>query len=215
MGKESRLRKEYQEGETRQSYSNGDRKLYDRDARPAGTDEYVWHLALFFEQRIQEFGVTAQQIRPVLYTELYDKIFSDRDLTRLLDAGTLLNVKGEGGRPLVTSGTKVHSREDIVKNVDLLLFIETMIDHYFSSYYSNQLPSINSFCSSFTSIKEELITTEYYKLLKTTGTKVPVLPVEPQPDRTEEKVREVLDITVRTVYSEKDMREAFNSWEGN
>lgn len=89
MGKESKLRSSYKPGETRQSYANGDRKFYDRDACPAGMDEYVWQLTLYFEQKLEAFGIQGDAKRPIVYTEIYHKISSDPDLTKLLDPGTI------------------------------------------------------------------------------------------------------------------------------
>jgi hypothetical protein len=89
MGKESKLRNNYKPGETRREYSNGDRKFYDRDACPAGMDEYVWQLTLYFEHKLEEFGVTGDSKRPIVYTEIYHKISSDQDLTSLLDRDTI------------------------------------------------------------------------------------------------------------------------------
>lgn len=214
MGKESKLRSNYANGETRLQYANGDRKFYDKDACPAGADEYVWSLALYFEQRLSNFPVTTG--RPILYTEIYEKISSDRDLTRLLSHATIgMCGKGEGV-PAVTAGTYTLSdySSSYLNNVNIYDFLIYIIDYYFNNYYDNKLPSINDFTSKFNSIKSSIIESDYYNHLSTNGTRVPVVPKEPIPSRREEKVQKVLDITVNRVYSEQDMREKFSRFLG-
>lgn len=75
MGKPSRLRPQNPPGETRYSYSDGTRKLYDRNKMPDGLDEEIWHLTLLFEQLAENNG---QSIigRPIAYTELSHRIRS-------------------------------------------------------------------------------------------------------------------------------------------
>jgi hypothetical protein len=262
VGKESKLKNSYKAGETRQSYSNGDRKLYDRDACPAGTDEYIWQLALYFEQKMEEFGVTGDSKRPIVYTEIYHKVSSDSDLTNLLDRDTIrTSVKessvvtyphetalkftcprckaevGEdcrGAREIRNGAswrrTSVHMerhqavhkgsiRGELSLNTskDCYTFIERIIDYYFDYYEDDKQPSINSFINNFDYIKLRLQSIDYFNSLKTSGNKVPVVTTgTPQPDKRSENVREVLDITVNRVYTEKDIREAFAKFrEGN
>lgn len=72
MGVKSKLRKE-EPAETRYTDVNGNRKLYDRDKAPDGTDFDVWHLAIYFEQEAEtdRYPVAG---RPILYTELNYRI---------------------------------------------------------------------------------------------------------------------------------------------
>jgi hypothetical protein len=200
MGKESRLRNN--SVATRQSYSNGDRKFYDKNACPAGADEYVWSLALYFEQRLEDMGVTSDAKTPVVYTWLYEEVARDPDLTSLLDSGTLhISDKGEGVKPV--TGSDIHQ------------FLVDSIDYYFNNYSSNKEPTIYNYCSSFKEIKLLLLQDNYYKLLSTKGTKVPVVTTgTPQPDKRSTEVREVLDITVNRVYTEQDMEKTFTNWRG-
>lgn len=214
MGKESKLRSGFKSGETRHQYTNGDRKFYDSDQAPAGADEYVWSLALYFEQRLEPFG--GKSITPVTYTRLYERVSKDPDLTKLLDSGSLYT-KGEGGKPLVTSGTKVHSKKDLITLSNKYLLVEYMIDKYFDYYDSNSIPSIEYFTSYtyFNYLKDIVIEEEYLKLLKISGTKVPVITTgTPQPDKRTKEDQEILDITVNRVYTESDMREMFDKFKG-
>lgn len=214
MGKESRLRSGYKPGETRQQYSNGDRKLYDRDAPIAGTDENVWHLMLLFEQKLEEDYATSLK-RPIAYTELYHRISKDPDLTKLLECDTLYTSgKGVRGIPVVTTGT-ITSRKDIVGKVDVVKLVEDMMYYYFFNYSGNTLPSIDDFCNyyTFSRLKEDILEDYYLKYLKTSGTKVPVVTTgTPHPDKREPGVREVLDITVNRVYTESDIAEHLAAW---
>ena len=72
MSVKSKLRKPHDE-ETRYVDKNGNRKLYDRDKAPDGTDFDVWHLALLFEQKAHEDRAPVAG-RPILYTELNYRI---------------------------------------------------------------------------------------------------------------------------------------------
>lgn len=62
MGKQSNLRKP------------AERQLYDRDKMPEGLDPEIWHLALFFEQTGEKIGKTGVAGRPIIYTELSNRI---------------------------------------------------------------------------------------------------------------------------------------------
>lgn len=214
MGKESRLRNN--PVSTRASYSNGDRKAYDRDACPSGFDEHVWSCALYFEQQLEKLYSVRGPGRPVIYTEIYEKILHDKDLTKLLDPGTIYTSgKGEGGtsRPLVTSGKKIRSKEELVTTIDnKLLLVEVIIDRYFNNYDSNTAPSINDFVAVFKQLKEEIIAEEYVKYLSTNGTRVPVVPQVPQPDKHPRNIREALDIRNTSVYTEAQMAARFADW---
>jgi len=202
LGKESKLRSGYKPGETRNGYSNGDRKFYDKDACPAGADEYVWSLALYFEQRLEKMDVVSDAKTPVTYTWLYESIQRDPDLTNLLDRDSIhiSGIKGEGVLPV--TGSDIHQ------------FIVDSIDYYFDNYSSNTPPTIYNYCSLLKDIKTILLQNNYFKLLKTSGISVPVITGSPKPDRRNPGVREVLDITVNKVYTEDDIEEAFTNWRG-
>lgn len=74
MGKPSRIRQaEPAEFHSRYQEADGFRKLYDRDKVPDGCDADVWHLALYFEQKAEEAGITVAG-RPILYVELANRI---------------------------------------------------------------------------------------------------------------------------------------------
>lgn len=210
MGKESRLKNVKPDNGNRSSYTNGDRKFYDSTAAPAGSDEYVWSLALYFEQRLEPFGGKSRT--PVTYTRLYERVSKDPDLTSLLDHARLPLNTGEGGKALVTSATKVQSKKDIVSNSNTYLLLEYMIDSYYNTYSSNTLPSIEDFSSYtiFNSIKGQVLEEEYIRILHTSGTKVPVVTTgNPLPDKRSPELQEVLDITVNRVYTGDQMEEAF------
>jgi hypothetical protein len=143
MGKESKLRNRYEPGENRQQYSNGDRKLYEKNACPPGCDEEVWHLALYFTELAEEHKWSVEGM-PIVYTELYHRISKDQDLTAIVNPVIL---GGAGRNTTDTTGTKV---------------VEDMIIYYYSNYYSNRAPSINDFCSysNFNNIKS-IVTKSY------------------------------------------------------
>lgn len=50
------------------------RQLYDRDKMPDGLDPEIWHLTLFFEQAGEEIGHAGSAGRPIIYTELSNRI---------------------------------------------------------------------------------------------------------------------------------------------
>lgn len=64
MGKPSRLN----------DRGNSSRQLYDRDKMPEGLDPEIWHLTLFFEQTGEEVGKIGVAGRPIVYTELSNRI---------------------------------------------------------------------------------------------------------------------------------------------
>jgi hypothetical protein len=75
VGRESKLRglKDDVPTETRWSYSDGTRKLYDRDKMPEGLDPDIWDCALYFEQ-VAESNRISVEGRPILYTELAHRV---------------------------------------------------------------------------------------------------------------------------------------------
>lgn len=78
MGKPSRLREQalledQKARETRYTYADGTRKLYDRDKMPDGLDEDIWDLTLYFEQVAECYGQSVAG-RPIVYTELSHRI---------------------------------------------------------------------------------------------------------------------------------------------
>src|ERR1700733_13465134 len=74
MGVESKLKKSTGNTGNRQEHANGDRKLFDPDAAPAGVNEDVWDLAKVFEKGALALGVTLSDGLPVIYELLYRKI---------------------------------------------------------------------------------------------------------------------------------------------
>lgn len=164
MGKESRLKKA--PGETRFSYTNGTRKLSDRNAAPSGTDEDVWSLALYFEQLSEESGFSGAR-PPVLYTELYHRLSRDSSLKVILDKDPQAVLYS------TTSG----------KGVGGLTIVQDMMEYYFSNYSSNSKPSIDDFCSyeTFSSIKAAIVSKYHMQLLTMHGsrTDIPEEPLQP------------------------------------
>ena len=160
MGVESKLKT--RETSTRYTYSNGDRKFYDKNACPDGCDSDVWDLTLRFRQGAERHGWTVED-RPIVYTELYDRIFSDKDLTTLLRPGTI-GTTGNGGRGGTTT----------VNNDDSLIILEEMIDYYYHNYSSNRKPSVNDFCSieTFMMLKTIIMNKRKLHVLYSTAVKV-------------------------------------------
>jgi hypothetical protein len=210
MGVESKL-KAAKPAANRAEYPNGDRKLYDKDACPSGCDEYVWHLALLFKEGLEGMNASGGAKLPVLYTEIYEKISSDKDLTTLLDRATVCtSSKGEGGIELITAANihKVKVKEDIITAIDnKLLIVERIITAYFNNYYSNYPPDIDNFISSFNDLKAAIVQKEFFRLLKIYGTKVPATTREPR--ELSEKEREALDIRNRKPYTDEEREELF------
>jgi hypothetical protein len=73
LGKPSSLRTNDKPKESRQQYSNGDRKFYDKDACPEGADFDTWSLTLLFEQ-LAEANKTSLPGRIIVYTHLRSRI---------------------------------------------------------------------------------------------------------------------------------------------
>ena len=193
MGKESRIKSQKTtDGSTRYQYSNGDRKLYDRDAPPQGADELVWHLALYFEQRAEKYGWVVQA-RPILYTELYHRVSNDADLSVLLSVGSNYAYCG----------------------IPVVEVIEAMIDNYYSNYSSNSSPSINDFCNKVTFDYYKDYVTEIIQRnnLITTGTRNAQVerPVQP-PRRTEEESEEAKIKFGRRDLTDEDYKRKFSQW---
>jgi hypothetical protein len=72
VGKPSKL-KNPDAKPSRYEYTDGSRKLYDRDAAPAGTDDEIWNLVLLFEQLADHEGFPIPG-RPIVYTELKNRM---------------------------------------------------------------------------------------------------------------------------------------------
>lgn len=84
MGKPSKL-KNPDAPPSRYEYTDGSRKLYDRDAAPAGTDDEIWNLVLLFEQLADAEGFPIPG-RPIVYTELKNRMDSSyTSLSRVRD----------------------------------------------------------------------------------------------------------------------------------
>lgn len=198
MGKESKLRHKYQPGENRQQYSNGDRKLYDKNACPSGCDEEVWHLALYFTELAESHGWSVEGM-PIVYTELYHRVSKDADLTAILNPAIMV---GGGGPTTDTTGTKV---------------IEEMIEYYYDNYSSNKLPSINDFCNynNFSNIKKTITKKKLLDDIFTTGTRKLVTEHPITANRRTEEEQETLNITLRS-YTQEELEEKLKKFkEGN
>lgn len=198
MGKESKLRNTKDNG-TRYEYTNGDRKLYDRDAVPKRLDENVWSLALFFEQHAEN-NLYATPGRHIIYTELYHRIAADSDFAELLSVDD----------PSLTTLARVSQYTYGV--------LEDMITEYWDSLYGNTSATsnqcINDFCSIvvFNYLKRYIIETIERKKLIETGLRVPVTKIEIKPSRRTEKDRISAEIDNKT-YTEQEFREKVEHWQ--
>lgn len=217
MGKESSLRKSSVEG-NRREHTNGDRKLFDPDAAPAGVNEDIWDLAKVFEKGALVLGITLSDGLPVIYELLYRKIsetFPGNPLTN--PPGCAIHrYHSTGSTPvLVVRSNKdyrvVDNYNDIVVD-EVVLLTTDIIDYYYNNYYSDIPPNINNFCSNFSNNYSIVIRNNYYTYLKTSGIWVPETDRSVQPDRHPRKVQETLDILVRRVYSEEEMEKRRQKW---
>jgi hypothetical protein len=197
VGKESRLRNP--KPVSRTEYANGDRKLYDRDAMPSGTDSDIWDLALYFEQAQEKEGLDTDG-RPIIYTELYHRVSKDPDLTQLLRTDTSLTA-----RPRVTDG--IYGTDD-----KIVAFIKSMIDTYFLLNTSDYI-NVHEFTSKskFEYIKKYLEETYKREQLITTGIRIRQQDTEVKPSRRSEEEKETFQIMHRP-RSEEESRSRIASW---
>lgn len=159
MGKESKLRNA--KTESKYTYKNGDRKLYDRDAVPDGLDSDIWSLAIFFEDKAEKYGCLTPG-RPIVYTELYNRISKDSDLVKLLRSG---DVQYAGARD---TGGSTGGMEDTT----IISIIEEMIHFFFDSgIYDYDNHTLNDFVAriNFDYIKRYVIDGRKFKIIKETS----------------------------------------------
>lgn len=196
MGRESRLKNA--KSESRYEHSNGDRKLYDREKPPDGTDPDVWDLALYFEQLQEENGYLTDG-RPVIYTELYHRISKDPDLSQLLRSDTSLTAR--------TRVTVIYDTDE-----SIVSFIKEMIDNY-AVMITDSYVSINTFTSKiiFDYLKKYTSDTKKREQLITTGIRKPQPEREKKPSRKTEEEKETYRIITRT-YTEDEIQEKFARW---
>lgn len=196
MGKQSKLRNPQPDG-TRHAYTNGDRKLIDKDKGPAGVDEHVWSLALYFEQLAEENGYNTPG-RPVLYTELYHRVSKDADLSGLLDVSSNSACCGIAG-------------------TTALDILEDMIQLYWDREYINiskdSKYSVSDFCSLtvFDYHKHYVVDTKKRQILLTTGSRVTQQEREIKPSRKTEEERETAIIKQKK-YSEEELSGKFRKF---
>lgn len=199
MGKESKLRRgvvSTQDGGTRYEYTNGQKKLYDKDKMPDGLDSDIWSLVLYFEQLAEENGYKTPG-RPVVYTELYHRVSKDKDFSGILPESL--------DKPVPDS---VYSRSRGTCGIYSIL--EDMITHYWDTMYTNtgndSKQCINDFCSTtvFNYIKQFIIDSNNRRELLTTGIRKPQVDREIRPSRRTEEEKEVAAIKTRK-YSEEEL----------
>lgn len=208
MGKESKLRNPKPDERTgsRFSYSNGDRKLYDRDKRPEGTDEDVWNLALYFENMAEKYGYQSPG-RPIIYTELYHRIVTDEDFSGILGSG--LDKPASDVLPTLSAKCNPTGTYDIDPLVlgytsieDLSIYILfTMIEDYWNTDDNYDYDhSINNFCDStiFFYIKNNIVDKLKRRILLSTGVRVVQEDTDLQPSRRTEEEKEVAAILLGT-----------------
>lgn len=192
MGKPSKLR-QAQQGNgsgTRYAYTNGDRKLYDRDKKPDGLDDDVWSLTLYFDQMAEEHGCSTPG-RHIVYTELYHRVSKDPDLSPVLSEGSNSACCGIAG-------------------IDILEVIEQMILLYWTTIAAVNDSYINKFCSNeiFSYLKTTVIEGKKRQLLLTTGSRVTQNEREVKPSRRTEEEKEIAIIKHRK-YSEEELADKF------
>jgi hypothetical protein len=212
MGKESRLRN--QRSVSKYEYSNGDRKLYDRDAMPEGLDSDIWSLALYFEHHAEVNGFSTPG-RPIIYTELYYRIAADSDLCELLrkDPSLTTYVRDTNGICDIDPTMIGYSNYDGL----IVGIVSMMITDYWNhdnNYDYNH--SINDFCAItvFTYLKDYIVSSIKRKLLINTGIRVSAEEGEIKPSRRTEQDKELFDI-INKPLTEEEIRDRFASWKRN
>lgn len=197
MGRESKLRNN-SKPESKYAHSNGDRKLYDRDAMPEGLDSDIWDLTLHFEQRAENYGVLTPG-RPIVYTELYNRISKDPDLSKLLRSG---GVQYAGAH---TDG----STDDTIVSI-----LKEMIDIFFDcGMYDYDKHMINTFTAriNFDYIKRDVIDSRKIKILKETTELVSQQDREIKPSRRSEEQKVTYKI-MNAPRTEDETKEKIEHW---
>jgi hypothetical protein len=194
MGKESRLRNPKPDG-TRYAYTNGDRKLYDRDAMPDGLDSDIWSLTLLFEQYAETNSFTTPG-RPIIYTELYNRVSKDDFFSELLRKDTSLSTR---------------TRDTVVHRYSVL---EDTVHYYWTTSNSFDYEhSINDYCSItvFNYCKDQVLSSIKRQELITTGTHIPQVEKEIKPSRRTEEEKKLYDI-LNKPRTEEEIKEKLEHW---
>lgn len=197
MGKPSRLKQGQSDSKSanRYAYTNGDRKLYDRDKKPDGLDDDVWSLTLYFDQMAEEHGCSTPG-RHIVYTELYHRVSKDPELSPVLSVGSNSAYCGIAG-------------------IDILEVLEEMILLYWTTIAAVNDSYVNKFCSNeiFTFLKTTVVEDKKRQLLLATGRRVTQNEREIKPSRRTGEEKEVAIIKHRK-YSEEELADKFRRWEG-
>jgi len=197
MGRESKLRNPRPESRT--EYSNGDRKLYDRDKMPDGLDSDIWSLTLLFEQLAEKDGYSVPA-RPIVYTELYNRVSKDPDLSQLL--------RSDDAQYTRTRVTTVYDGTPY-------LLVEKMIHLYWDmsngfDYYH----SINNFCSIevFNYLKDYVTETMKREKLHNTGRREEIRLGSIKPSHRTEEER-ILYHLMNDPRTEEESRKKIEYWQ--
>jgi hypothetical protein len=205
MGKESKLRNPKPE-ESRYNYSNGTRKLYDRDKMPEGLDSDIWSLAVYFDELAEKDGYTTPG-RHIIYTELFSRISKDEDLSKILSQ--VLDTPQEDvvdARARVTTGICGIEYTGTTEELCILLLQKMIYNYWNISNDFDYSHSINNFCNTvvFSYLKTYTVDTYKRELLLKTGVRSPQPEREIKPSRRTEEEKEIAAIKTRN-YTEEEL----------
>jgi len=201
MGKESKLKNA--KAESRYAYTNGDRKLYDRDAVPDGLDSDIWSLAIYFEQRAEDYGCLTPG-RPIVYTELYNRISKDSVLFSLL-------------RQPSDASLYAGARYTGIDDTTVISILQEMIDYFFDSgIYDYDNHTLNTFVAriNFDYIRDYMIDGRKLKIIKDTYEFVPQQSREVKPSRRTEEEKNIYNIK-NIPRTEEETKEKIEHWKAN
>ena len=159
------------------------RNLVDRDGVPEGCDPDIWHLALYFEQRCEEVGLTSNG-RPVIYSELKNR------LTKFDPSAIRACAR--------TSGI----------SLNWVSIVEHMIDTFFTIHDYDNSYIINTFCGYelFEYLVHYVIESLEREQLLLSNNKIPQPDREIKPSRRTEEQKEIAKITNK-IYSPEELTE--------
>jgi len=203
MGKESKLRNA--KTESKYAYKNGDRKLYDRDAVPDGLDSDIWSLAIYFEDKAEKYGCLTPG-RPIVYTELYNRISKDSELSKLLRSG---GVQYAGAHTDGSTGG--------MEDTTIISIIESMIDFFFDSgIYDYDRHTLNNFVAriNFDYIRDYVIDGLKLEIIKKTSVFTAQEEREVKPSRRTEEEKEAYRIK-NAPRTEEITREKIEHWKSS